>query len=53
MERLDIQRRVQEVYMKFVDNGKLKPINGNRNKTDVEKNILQIIVDFLENQKTS
>jgi dTMP kinase len=53
MERLETQRRVKQVYMKFVDNGKLVPINGNRNKTDVEKNILQVILDFLENHKTS
>jgi dTMP kinase len=53
MERLDTQRKVKQVYMKFVDNGKLKPINGDRNKTEVEKNILQVILDFLETHKPS
>lgn len=49
MERLETQRRVQEVYLKFVENRKLVPINGNRNKTDVEQDILTVILDFLEN----
>jgi dTMP kinase len=49
MERLETQRRVKEVYMKFVDNGKLMPIDGDRKKIEVEKNILNVIMDFLEN----
>ena len=53
MERLDTQRKVKDVYMKFVDNGKLKPIDGDRKKTEVEENILQVILDFLENHKPS
>ena len=50
MERLETQRRVQEVYMKFVDNGKLMPIDGARKKREVEKNILSVILDFLQNR---
>jgi dTMP kinase len=53
MERLETQRRVKEVYMKFVDNGKLTPIDGDRKKTEVEKNILKVILDFLENHNNS
>ena len=53
MERLETQRRVKEVYMKFVDNGKLMPIDGDRKKIEVEKNILKVIMDFLENHKVS
>jgi dTMP kinase len=53
MERLETQRKVKEVYMKFVDNGKLKPIDGDRKKIEVEKNILKVIMDFLENHNTS
>jgi dTMP kinase len=53
MERLETQRRVKEVYMKFVDNGKLTPIDGDRNKSEVEKNILKVIMDFLENHNNS
>jgi dTMP kinase len=53
MERLETQRRVKQVYMKFVDNGKLMPIDGDRKKSEVEQNILNVILDFLENHKTS
>ncbi len=53
MERLETQRRVKEVYMEFVDNGKLMPIDGDRNKSEVEQNILKVIMDFLENHKTA
>ncbi len=51
MERLETQRRVQKVYMKFVENGKLVPINGDRKKSEVEQNILNVTLKFLENQK--
>jgi dTMP kinase len=47
MERLDTQKKVQKVYMKFVNNGKLVPIDGNRRKLEVEKSILDTILDFL------
>ncbi len=53
MERLETQRRVKEVYMKFVDNGKLISIDGDRKKSEVEQNILTVILDFLKNHKTS
>jgi dTMP kinase len=53
MERLETQRKVKEVYMKFVDNGKLMPIDGDRKKSEVEQNILAVILEFLENQKSS
>ena len=53
MERLETQRRVKQVYMKFVDNGKLISIDGDRKKSEVEKNILNVIMDFLENRKVS
>jgi dTMP kinase len=53
MERLETQKRVKKVYMKFVDNGKLTPIHGDRKKSQVEQNILNVILDFLENHKTS
>jgi dTMP kinase len=53
MERLETQRRVQKVYMKFVENGKLMPLNGDRKKGEVEQNILNVILEFLENKKAS
>ena len=50
MEKLETQRRVKEVYMKFVDNGKLVPIDGDRKKAEVEQNILKLILEFLQNK---
>jgi dTMP kinase len=50
MERLDTQRKVREVYMKFVENGKLVPVDGNRRKDEVEKDILTVVLDFLKNR---
>ena len=49
MEKLETQRRVKEVYMKFVENGKLVPVDGNRRKDKVAKDILTVILDFLKN----
>jgi dTMP kinase len=53
MERLETQRRVQQVYMRFVDNGKLVLLDGDRKKIDVEQSILSVILEFLENCKSS
>jgi dTMP kinase len=53
MERLETQRRVKQVYIKFVNNGKLTSIDGDRKKIEVEQNILSVILDFLENHKAS
>jgi len=53
METLETQRRVKQVYMKFVDNGKLVPIDGDRKKNEVEQNILNVILEFLKNHNNS
>ena len=50
MERLETQRRVQKVYMRFVDNGKLMLIDGDRKKGEVEQNLLTVMLDFLHNK---
>ena len=50
MERLETQRRVKEFYMKFVDSGKLVPIDGNIKKAELEKNLLKLILEFLQNK---
>jgi len=49
MENLETQRRVRDIYMKFVENGRLVPINGNREKDEVAKDILAVVLDFLKN----
>ncbi len=48
MESLQIQRKVREVYMKLVKNGQLVLINGNRPKDNVAKDILAVVLNFLE-----
>ena len=53
MERLETQRKVQEVYMMFVNSEKLIRIDGDRPKVEVEQNILSLILEFLEKHKTS
>ena len=52
MERLETQRKVQQVYMKFVNKGELIPIDGDRRKSEVEQHILSLIMNFLEKQKS-
>lgn len=49
MENLEIQRKVREVYMKFVENGELIKIDGSGSKMDVADAIFRIVQKFLEN----
>ena len=48
MERLETQKKVREVYMKFVKNGELKTINGNRYKAEVKQSILNLVLKTLK-----
>jgi len=48
MENLDTQHKVREVYLKLVKEGKLILINGNRHANEVEKDILAMVLDFIE-----
>jgi dTMP kinase len=50
MERLETQRKVEKVYMKFVDEGKLVVIDGDRRKGEVEEDILDAVLNFIENR---
>jgi len=47
MEKLETQREVQEVYMKFVEKGGLVRINGNKSKKEVANDILRVVLRFL------
>ena len=51
MERLDTQRKVEEIYLKFVNKGELKVISGDRRKSEVEHDILGNVLNFLEKGK--
>jgi len=48
MERLQVQRRVREVYMKLVERGRLTLIDGNRPADEVSKDTLKVALDFLK-----
>ncbi len=47
MENLQTQQRVQEVYIKLVKIGRLVPINGNRTKHEVARDVLSTVLNFL------
>jgi len=51
MERLETQRKVEKVYMKFVDERKLMVIDGDRRKGDVEENILDAVLKFIMSRR--
>lgn len=48
MENLETQRKVREVYMKFVESGELVRIDGNRPKKRVAGEILGLVLKFLK-----
>ena len=48
MERLQIQRKVEEIYMRLVEDGLLVRVDGNRAKDEVSKSILAVALDFLK-----
>jgi len=48
MERLETQRHVREVYLKFVEKGELVRIDGERSETEVLETLLNLVMRFLE-----
>lgn len=48
MERLPIQRKAMKVYLKFVENGRLIRVDGNRPKDEVARDILTTVLNFLK-----
>ena len=48
MERLQIQQKGQEIYMKLEEEGLLVRVDGNRSKDEVSKDILAVVLDFLQ-----
>lgn len=47
MENLETQRKVREVYEKFVERGELFKIDGSGSKQKVAEDILKVVVSFL------
>ncbi len=52
MEDLETQRRVREVYLRFVENGELILINGNAAKEKVAEDILTVVLGFLKKNES-
>ncbi|MEM2104010.1 MAG: dTMP kinase [Candidatus Bathyarchaeia archaeon] len=52
MENLETQRKVQEFYMKFVQNGELVKVDGNRSKAEVADEILSLVLNCLKTAST-
>lgn len=48
MENLKTQCKVRKVYMKFVENGELTKVDGNKSKKKVANEILTVVLGFLE-----
>jgi dTMP kinase len=48
MENLETQQKVREVYRKYVQNGALKSINGDKPKKEVAQQVLLTVRSFLE-----
>lgn len=48
METLKNQRKVREMYMRMVKNGRLTLIDGNKSINDVAENVLAVVLDFLK-----
>ena len=47
MENMETQQKVREIYLKFVLNGSLIRINGDKPKKEVAKEICQVVTKFL------
>ncbi len=47
MENLETQLEVREVYLKYVENGALLRIDGNKSRREVTKEIWRVVNDFL------
>jgi dTMP kinase len=43
MENLETQRKVREVYVRFVEKGRLVSIDGNRSKREVAESIMSVV----------
>jgi dTMP kinase len=48
MENLETQRKVREVYLKYVENGALTRINGEQPKRTVAEEVHSVVMAFLE-----
>jgi dTMP kinase len=47
MEKLETQKKVREIYLKFVEKGDLVRVDGNKPKNLVAKELYKLVVEFL------
>lgn len=47
MENLETQRKVREVYVKFVEKGELVRVDGNKSKSEVAADLATVVKRFL------
>ena len=51
MENLKTQRRVREIYLKFVEKGELVRIDGNRSRGEVSEELATVVQSFLKKRR--
>jgi len=51
MENLETQLKVREIYLKFVGKSGLVRVDGNKSKTEVAKEIIETVRDFLKESR--
>ena len=47
MENLETQKKVREIYLKFVEDGRLTRIDGNMSEKEVAKEVYELVTRFL------
>jgi len=50
METLENQKKVREIYLRFVKEKELVKIDGNKSKKEVADSILKVVTEFLEKE---
>jgi dTMP kinase len=48
MENLETQRKVRDIYHKFIQKGELIRIDGEKTKSEVAKEVLSVVTEFLK-----
>ena len=48
METLDTQKKVREIYLKFVEDRRLTRINGDTSEKEVAKEVYEVVTKFLD-----
>ena len=48
MEDLETQKKVRQIYLKFVEEGRLTRIDGNKSESEVAEDVYAIVTEFLK-----